>query len=102
MGWIQPNPVPKIAVHMAHRFFVPRLFDVCYRYWRGGLFCEFAIEECHNFASKMVFLGSTWKPVTIPASFGMSESFSVPYDTILQLFWRKVSPDRGIFPAFKL
>jgi hypothetical protein len=78
---------------------VPRLFDVFYRYWRGGFFCELAIEECHNFASKSIFLGGTWKPVTIPALFGMSESFSVPYDTILQLFWRNVSGDRGIFPA---
>ncbi len=50
----------------------------------------------------MVCLGSTWKPVTIPALFGMSESFSVPYDTILQLFWCKVSPDRVIFPGSKL
>ena len=38
MGWIQPNPVPKIAVHMAYRFFAIDLFDVFYRYWRGGFF----------------------------------------------------------------
>ena len=74
------------------------LFDVFYSYWRGGFFCELAIEELHILASKIVvFLGGTWKPVTIPVGLGMSESFSVPCDTIIELFWREVSPDRGIW-----
>jgi len=60
------------------------LFDVFYRYWRGGFFGCLTIEEVHKFASEIfVFLGDTSKPVTTPALFGMSESFSVPYDTII-------------------